>query len=398
MTLPKDRQEDVQSFISRTLHKLLFWEEFVFSRNKFSPPSSSELEFADAVVMLGDVLLIYQIKERSPEDAADAEAERSWFISKVLGRATKQVRATLRYLQTYSEIRVPNERGHIFNLAGSGYRDILKIVVYLASPNLPSDCRCIRYHHSRSAGFIHIIEAQDYLEMSRTLRVPEEVVRYLKYREMALTRFGKNYSALPEPVIAGHFIGGDPDEAPNLNSTKYLYRLVQDDEDWDLTPLMRRMHNHRSAPGMRDDYYDILVEFAKLPRSMWRKVKERIRLCIENVQKDQAATPYRITYPETGCGFVFIPVPSEVVADPDCSTIRLRALQNFTRLHKYDQRLAKCIGILVAKDAQYFDIFILWCLIAHDWVEEPDIQRLLDGGSPFRPVREAKVHGFLFAE
>ena len=56
--------EDIQSFISKKLHNLLFLEEFVFSRNKFSPPASSEVEFADAVVMLGDVLLVYQIKER----------------------------------------------------------------------------------------------------------------------------------------------------------------------------------------------------------------------------------------------------------------------------------------------------------------------------------------------
>lgn len=66
---------DLQSFISSELHSLLFFEEFTFSRNKFSPPSTSELEFADAVVMLGDVLLIYQIKERSAAKAGDAEAE-----------------------------------------------------------------------------------------------------------------------------------------------------------------------------------------------------------------------------------------------------------------------------------------------------------------------------------
>ena len=35
---------------------------------------------------------------------------------------------------------------------------------------------------------------------------------------------------------------------------------------WDLTPLMRGLHNHLPAPGFGDDYYDILIEFAKLPR------------------------------------------------------------------------------------------------------------------------------------
>src|SRR5215475_2719118 len=110
---------NVESFIGKELHSLLFLEEFVFSRSKFSPPSGSELEFADAVVMLGDVLLIFQIKERSSPRTGDGEAESRWFESKVLKEASKQIRDTLSYLQAYSEIRVPNERGRIFNLAAN---------------------------------------------------------------------------------------------------------------------------------------------------------------------------------------------------------------------------------------------------------------------------------------
>jgi hypothetical protein len=146
------RITDVQSFISRELHSLLFLEEFVFSRSQFSPPNSSEIELADAVVLLGDVLIIYQIKERSQSEARNAETERKWFETKVLGRVTKQIRDTLRYLQTFEEIPVPNERGHTFNLAASAYTDIIKIVVYLPSKNLPVDCRQVLSHVSSSAG------------------------------------------------------------------------------------------------------------------------------------------------------------------------------------------------------------------------------------------------------
>ena len=323
---------DVQSFISKELHSLLFLEEFVFSRNKFSPPSSSEMEFADAVVMLGDVLLICQIKERLRHQAGDIETERRWFKSKVLGKATKQIRDTLRYLQTYSEIRVANERCHIFNVAAKAFADILKIIIYMPSESLPYDCRRVRHYVSSSAGFIHIVDARDYLEISRTLRVPEEVVRYFKYREIVITRFAKTCAGLLEPAIAGHFIGGDPELPPTAQSARYLHQLVQDEEEWDIAPLMRGLHDHLSVPGISDDYYDILIEFAKLPRSGWRKVKERILLCVEKVQKDEFARPYRITFPGTGCGFVFIPVQSEFVVRPDWQTIRLRAIRQLTRL------------------------------------------------------------------
>jgi hypothetical protein len=385
---------DIQSFISKELHSLLFLEEFVFSGNRFSPRGCSEMELADAVVMLGDVLLVFQIKERSLDQTGDAAAERRWFESKVIRKATKQLRDTLRYLNAYEEIRVTNERGHVFNLAGNVFVDILKLVVYMPAPNLPRDCRSIRSHVSSSAGFIHIVDARDYLELSRTLRVPEEVVRYFKYREMVLTRFTGASCCVPEPAIAGHFIGGDLDVPPTTESAVHLRRLVDDAEQWDLAPFMRALHSGLSVPEISDDYYDILIEFAKLPRSMWRTVKERLRLCIDKVQKDEFAQPYRTAYPHTDCGFVFIPVQSEIVQSQEWPTIRLRGLQNFTMLHKYDQHLSKCIGVMVAKDGTYFDI--LWCLIAHEWTEDPEIQQKLDENFPFRPVKLAEVHGYRF--
>jgi len=383
---------DVESFISKELHTLLFFEEFTFSRNKFQPPSSSELELADAVVLLGDVLLIYQIKERSPSRVGDVETERRWFKDKVLGKAKRQVADTLRYLQTYPEIRVPNERGHAFNLAGSAFADILKIIIY-SSSNLPDDCRRIRHYVSSSAGFIHIVEAHDYLEIARTLRVPDEIARYFKYREMVLTSFPDHCASLPEPAIAGHFIGGNLDISPSADSVKHLYCLVQDEEEWDLAPFLRGLHDYLSTPRLGDEYYSILIEFAKLPRSMWCEVKKRIRLCIEKVTKDEFAKPYRITVPHTGCGFVFIPIQSELVVRSDWPNIRLRGIQNLTQAHKYDQRLSKCIGALVTKVGEEFDI--LWCLIGQEWVEDLEIQRDLDENFPFRPVKEAKVHGSL---
>jgi hypothetical protein len=227
---------------------------------------------------------------------------------------------------------------------------------------------------------------------ARTLRVPEEVVRYFEYRQKIL----ESCAALPEPAIAGHFVGGDLDELPTLDSVKHLHQLLQDEKEWDLAPFMRGLHDHLSTPGISDDYYQILIEFAKLPRSAWREVKQRILLCIEKVNADEFTKPYRITDPTTGCGFVFIPVQSKISRESDWPTIRANAIQNFTKLYKYDQKLSKCIGVLVAKDEEYFEI--LWCLIAHEWVLDPDIQRYLNENYPFRLVRGATVHGYRFKD
>ena len=312
--------QNAQEFVAETLHSMVFLKEFAFARNRFSPPLSSEVELADAVVMLGDVLLVYQIKERSAEEPGDADGERRWFQSKVLGRAVKQVKDTLQYLSAFEEISVPNERGHRFNLAARNFKKIIKIVVYLPSANLPADCGDITHHLSRTAGLVHILDVRDYYHLSQVLKVPEEIVRYFDYRERVLTRIAKASDPLSEPAIAGHFIGGDPGVLPTNASASYLSRLVDDEEDWNLTPLLSGMYDHIIADGPSDDHYQILVEFAKLPRSMWREVKKRLRLCIEKVQKNEFALPYRLVFPETDCGFVFVPVDPELVQRPDWPT------------------------------------------------------------------------------
>ncbi len=353
------------------------------------------MELADAVVMMGDVLLIYQIKQRTEYDSGDEDAERRWFRSKVLRKATKQVRDTLRYLEEFDEILVSNERGRVFNLAARKFTEVIKSWFMGRLEPLPSDCGSIRHHVSETAGLVHIVEAKDYLEISRALRVPEEVVRYFRYRETVVTGFS-GCSKLPEAAIAGHFIGGDPKVSPTAESSGHLFRLVQDDEEWDLTPLLRGLRDNLSVPGISDDYYEILIQFSRLPRCMWRKIKERIRLCVETIRKGEFSMPYRVADPRTDCGFVFVPADSNISARPDWPEIRLHLLESFTLAHKYDQRLSKCIGVMIAKHGEYFDI--QWCLCSHPWVEDQEFQRRLDENFPFRPVKQGLVHGYKFVE
>lgn len=174
---------------------------------------------------------------------------------------------TLRHLRSCPDIPVPNERGRVFNLAATAFKDILKVVVYRPSPNLPEDCRRVRRHVSKTEGFIHIIDANDYLELSRLLRVPEEVVRYFRYRELVLTEFAES-AALFRNSLRRPLHWCDPDAAPGAASEDFARRLIQDEQDWNLAPFLRGLHDHRSVPELSDDYHDILLESAKLPGGM----------------------------------------------------------------------------------------------------------------------------------
>jgi hypothetical protein len=201
---------------------------------------------------------------------------------------------------------------------------------------------------------------------------------------------------VPEASIAGHFVGGDLSLAPTRESFRYLHQLVQDEEEWSLTSLFESLHNHILMEASNGDYYDIFLEFVKLPRSGWREVKRRIKLSIEDVQRDKPARPYRVAYPATECGFVFIPITSELAAHPNWPVMRRIALENFARAHKYEQRLRRCVAVLIAKDGDYFEIF--WGLVAHPWQEDPKMERALRTNYPFRPVREQQVYGYRFVE
>lgn len=382
--------ETIESFVSTRLNPILFFDEFVFSSTRFTPPQSTEVEFADAVVMLGDVLLVFQIKERSGKDAGDIETERRWFGSKVLRRATKQIRDTLRHLESGTEIRVPNRRGHMFDLAANKYRRIIKVIMYSPVATLPSDCRQIRCHVSDTAGFIHVISERDYYHVARLLRVPEEVVRYFEHRERVLTDFSDQCSSLTEAHIAGDFI--EPSASgPTALSAKLLQRVVDDSIAWDLAPLLSNIRNHLSDPNVSNEYYGIVLEFARLPRSGWRIAKERILRCIDIVNRDGAALPYRFSHPDSDCGFVFIPAMSEFVRGPDWPAVRLGILRNVMSAHKYDGKHSKCVGVMIAKDGDYFDIF--WALIESEWQSDPEMDEIIKQ-LELRPISARPVSGF----
>ncbi|MBY0329791.1 MAG: hypothetical protein K2X49_03870 [Acetobacteraceae bacterium] len=375
----------IARFNAADLHSRIFFEEFTFARTQFRPAGGSEVELADAVVLLGDTLIIFQIKERAPNAAGQPDAERKWFRSKVLKNATAQVRDTVQFLQSQSMIEVPNERGRIFNLAAQEYQELIKLVLFQAPSELPDDCRLTKHHVSKTAGFIHVVDAEAYARSAQLLRVPEEIVRYFRYREDMIKRYPEQCASCTEADLLGAFVGHEVGRPPFAGASSVLERLVYDEDDWDLAPLLRRLHDHIAVPGVSDDYYGILREFARAPRSLWREAKLRIKLCIEYAAKGEFALPFRFTNPSAQCGFVFVPVMPEMSNDPNWERVRANAV-NFVLAHKYDQRLRRCIGVMVAKIGSYFDI--QWCLAEFEWQEDLEIAARLKANFPFRAVSE----------
>src|SRR6266516_1442977 len=120
--------------LTAELNKSVFYREFSFSKNEFVAVSPGETkEFADHVVWIDDLLMVYQLKERGAANVADERAERRWFEVQVLKKATRQVRDTLTFLQGHPVINITNERGHTLNVTSAQVERVVKLVLYQPS-------------------------------------------------------------------------------------------------------------------------------------------------------------------------------------------------------------------------------------------------------------------------
>jgi hypothetical protein len=232
--------------LQTTLNRLnanVFYREFSFSKNSFTPVPGRSKELADHIVWIDDLLIIFQLKERENVSSSE-EAHRSWFHNKVLKKATKQVRDTLQYLREYPEIHIQNERGHTFNISSASPRRIVKLVVYSGSASLPADLSRMRFHDSRSAGFMHIMTWPDYIEVCTTLITPAELVEYFEFREKAINRRLAEGGGPSESALLGQFLYGDFDFAPNERYIEYLKKLKHDEADFDIFHFLDHLGDH----------------------------------------------------------------------------------------------------------------------------------------------------------
>lgn len=381
----------LENYISK-INRNIFFREFSFSRNKFSPAQQSELEFSDSVIWLDDLLITFQLKERNLSGEHMIQTEVTWFEKKVLKKATKQIRDTLSYLNTYKEIELTNEKGHVFNVANAQLCKQFNIVTYSPHELLPDEQRDKKFYVSSTAGFIHLIPIYNYLGICQTLITPAEIDEYLGFRENICSKYEVEVNVIPEESLTGQFLYGDLQAKPQEEFVDYLTYLNQNINNFNFSHILHNFEKRIERIVIGDEannYYRILKELAKLKRTELREFKLRFDLCIEKCKKNEFyVKPYRFSSPRTGCGFVFIVVP------PELAQSSWKALQNYTYAHKYDQKLNKCIGVSFFRDGEYFDVG--WCYIIEDWKYDKEMERMLKEHFPFRDVTINEVPRYNF--
>lgn len=373
------------------LNEWHFFREFTYSQTTFQPAPGQEVELADNLIWLGDLLFAYQLKEREAEPGANAETEKRWFERKVLRQATRQVRDTLKYLEANKTIAVKNHREHTFDLSATDVRELHKLVVYLPHDALPEEYRRVKHHRSRTAGLIHILPARDYLGIVRTLLTPAEVAEYLAFREELIARWEAEVLTVPEPALVGQYLCGEIEVPPTTKFLEYLQRLDHRSDEWDMSGVIARFPDRVTTDNSPTDYYPIVRELALLKRNELREFKKRFQLSVEKARADEFTRPYRIAIPRTRCGFVFISVTKELLEH------RRTGLKNLTLAQKHDQKLEKCIGVSIANDKDGW-FTAEWCYVEFPWEEDPEMDQLLKDNNPFREAKVSELQRYTYRE
>lgn len=60
----------------------------------------------------------------------------------------------------------------------------------------------------------------------------------------------------------------------------------------------------------------------------------------------------------------------------------------------YDAKMSRGIGILISRDAEYFQVD--WCHVDLPWRKNLQMDEILARNSPFRKAKEKSVNSFLF--
>ncbi len=373
------------------LNEDYFFKEFTFSKTTFQPTPKDEVELADNIVWVDNLLIAFQIKERNISGETTSEDEERWFARKVVTKGTKQIRDTLNYLQENERIELENHRGHIFHLESKNINTVHKVVCYLPNPALSEQSKMKKYHTSSSVGVIHLIPANDYLGCVQTLLTPSELSEYFSFREELISIWDEKVNTVPEPALMGQYLEGNEQTEPSIDYIQILEALAHKAHEWDMSGIISKFPDRVTTDNEPTDYYHIVCEIAKLKRNELREFRKRFELSMGKARKNEFAIPYRMAIPRTGCGFVFIPIEAEFVPQ------QRHGLMNMTHACKYDLKLEKCLGVSFAPEPDGW-FSVEWCYIEYQWEYDQELDERLKKDNPFREVSTKEIGRYDFKD
>ncbi len=371
----------VDDFVAE-LNAHRFLKEFSFRRNAFTRPGVGTLEVADHVVWLSDLLFVFQLKQREGKSSAVS----TWISKQVLKEATRQIRGTLSLVTAPDAVPITNDRGDTFDFRHAQGAHVFKLVVFRL-PEVRVSVLGPRYHVSRTAGFIHILNWPDYSRIVRTMITPIELADYLAFRETLLPAT----KVIPsEEALLGQYLLDKQDAEPDERFAGALDAFIDEYDKFDLNWFLDGMaaRTYFATGGPRSNYL-ILQELAKLHRTELGHLKQRLFLALDAARDNRFELPYRFVAPRTDCGFLILPLTQDRVPQ------RLDGLRVFTLVAKYDQRTSRQVGISIAREGKEF--LIDFAFVEGPWVFDAELESRLRDSYPFRQLQSHRLARYHFS-
>ena len=360
----------------------IFYKEFTFDKNDFYPEDGKK-ELADNVLWIDNLLFVIQIKERNI-DKATTNAD-NWFNNKVLKKAKKQISNTLEYFNKYDKIPIKNCRNQSIDISKANLNGINKVIIYKLEEELNQNNKNIKFYESQKEGNIHIFNVKDYYWICKYLITPTELDEYLKFRERIYLKHKNIITIYPEQYILGHFLNTDDETEIKEKYIETFDKIKVDFEKFDISGIIGSFLDKIRVKEQKETigYHYIISEIAKLKREELFEFKSRFVKIIELAKTDVFSLPFRFVATRTGCGFVFFSL------DTEKSKLWEKALINFTEIYKYKHRLEKCLGVVVFKKDDYFDIN--WTFFNNEWKYDEELAELVKKETELYGISEIKM-------
>lgn len=271
-----DKVTDSEKIIS-LFSENYFYKELVYSNLKFNlrNGNNTEVEFADLIINLEDVILAIQLKERNKKDKTqDKNIEEKW-LKKKCKNAKKQIKDTISY--------ITNEKTAFVNARGKKTRinpkaEIVPLVVFENDSIL--NYEHLLRSHSAEGLTVNCMSLEDFRCMCQELLSPIEIIEYIKWRQQFYEKNG-SVNLLITETENGFFLS-----KPQKHETlvhQYLYEQYGDEvvsEDKFYYELFREyvsvLHEHTEVTSEVDGCYEIVKFLAHLYRDEIKGFAERV--------------------------------------------------------------------------------------------------------------------------
>jgi len=380
-------------------HSNVFARAFSFETSQLPSTAEKESQLADRVLLVDDIGLIFQLREREHKVTAKSGDLEKWVSGQVVRKGVRRVQATRELLASYASLSVVNHFGHRVTVTPTNPDALVGLVIYRVPPK-SRPFRAARFKQYRHGGFVHILRDTDYFEICHHFVTPAELVDYLKFRRDILLSWDPPSTAVSEAALIGQYLLEDFSSPPNSaleraarargGSTASEFSFVldslgselgaqqEDDEDEEDDPHDEENDTH-SLSGHR---YEILTELALLGRYEVRALKLQIRTALEAVRANRFEQPLRMASASRGCGFLIVPLMREFLERS------LEALDSLAMASKHELDLKKQVGIGMWQSNEFVDVE--WVFLEGENRPNPALDQRLARAYPFRRASERR--------